>query len=90
MWYYLDEANTEYPGLMSDGGWNLINGAWYYMNGSGGMMSEWLLLGNTWYYLGSDGAMKTGWQQIGGAWYYSIQKMIQWRRSWGNGGKHDH
>ena len=70
MWYYLDEANTEYPGLMSDGGWNLINGAWYYMNGSGGMMSEWLLLGNTWYYLGSDGAMKTGWQQIGGAWYY--------------------
>ena len=70
VWYYLDEANTEYPGLMSDGGWNLINGAWYYMNGSGGMMSEWLLLGNTWYYLGSDGAMKTGWQQIGGAWYY--------------------
>ena len=38
-------------------GWQMVNGAWYYMNGSGEMQTGWQYIGGRWYYLGTDGAM---------------------------------
>lgn len=37
-------------------GWQLVNGSWYYLSGSGAMLHD-CLAGN--YYLGSSGAMLT-------------------------------
>lgn len=69
-WYYLDTYNGEYPGLMSCGGFQEINGAMYYLTESGAMATNWLLQPEGWYYLGSDGARKYGWQLIEERWYY--------------------
>ena len=35
----------------------MVNGSWYYMNGSGEMQTGWQYIGGRWYYLGTDGAM---------------------------------
>ncbi len=51
-------------------GWNLINGVWYYMNGSGEMQTGWQNISGRSYYLNNSGAMLTGWQRLNGRWYY--------------------
>lgn len=38
-------------------GWQVIGGAWYYLDGSGAMHTGWIRLGETWYYLTASGAM---------------------------------
>ena len=51
--------------------WEMINGSWYYFDGTGWMATGWLKLGNNWYYLNpGNGAMVTGWLQLGSTWYY--------------------
>ena len=50
----------------STAGFTEINGSWYYLDGSGNMLTGWQEYDDNWYYMGSDGKMLTGWQQIGG------------------------
>ena len=57
-------------GSYTTNGWEVINGAWYYFDGAGWMVTGWVKLSGTWYYLTGSGAMATGWIQTGGTWYY--------------------
>ena len=45
-------------------------GALYYFDESGFMVTGWVELSDGWYYFGADGKMVTGWLQIGNVWYY--------------------
>ena len=45
-------------------------GALYYFDESGFMVTGWVELSDGWYYFGEDGKMVTGWLQIGNVWYY--------------------
>ena len=45
-------------------------GALYYFDESGFMVTGWVELPDGWYYFGEDGKMVTGWLQIGNVWYY--------------------
>ena len=45
-------------------------GALYYFDESGFMVTGWVELPDGWYYFGADGKMVTGWLQIGNVWYY--------------------
>ena len=45
-------------------------GALYYFDESGFMVTGWVELPDGWYYFGADGKMATGWLQIGNVWYY--------------------
>lgn len=48
-----------------------VGNAWYYLNGSGTMVTGWLHQGNVWYYLNGSGAMnKGGWSKVEKSWYY--------------------
>ena len=64
-WWYVD-ASGSYP--LNE--WRVIDGSYYYFNGSGYMCTNWLNYGGAWYWLGGSGAMATGWQKIGGSWYW--------------------
>ena len=64
-WWYVD-ASGSYP----SNEWRVIDGSYYYFNGSGYMCTNWLNYGGAWYWLGGSGAMATGWQSIGGSWYF--------------------
>ena len=70
VWYYLDAANEEYPGLMVEDGKKDIAGATYFFDGNGAMRTGWIQTKEGWYYANGSGAMALGWQWIGGAWYY--------------------
>lgn len=60
-----------YPdGKICQGGWEQINGSWYYFNEQGIMQTGWLLLDSFYYYLKPSGAMAIGWVQLDGTWYY--------------------
>ena len=65
-WWYRHAADGSY----TTNGWEVINGAWYYFDGAGWMVTGWVKLSGTWYYLTGSGAMATGWIQTGGTWYY--------------------
>ena len=55
-------------------GWQLVGGAWYWMDSSSCAMRTGLLqLGNSRYYLTASGAMATGWawDASEGCWYYA-------------------
>lgn len=67
-WSYLDETS----GSMKTG-WVLINGSWYYLDGSGAMKTGWLLLGNTWYWLEPSGLMATGFKLVNGVSHHFSQ-----------------
>ena len=64
-WWYVD-ASGSYP----SNEWRVIDGSYYYFNGSGYMCTNWLNYGGAWYWLGGSGAMATGWQSIDGSWYF--------------------
>ena len=68
-WWYR-EADGSYP----RNSWKVINGSWYYFDGSGWMVTGWRKIGGTWYYLNpGNGDMATGWTTIGGTRYYMNQ-----------------
>ncbi len=57
--------------------WELIDGAWYYFNNTGYMVTGWLNLehwkhnSNGWWYQRPDGSWPSNqWELIDGAWYY--------------------
>lgn len=64
-WWYVD-ASGSYP----SNEWRVIDGSYYYFNGSGYMCTNWLNYGGAWYWLGGSGAMATGWRSIGSSWYF--------------------
>ncbi len=64
-------------------GWQLIDGKWYYFDGSGTAKRGWVKTGRTWYYLDPDTAgMKTGLYEVGGAWYASNASGAMAARAW--------
>ena len=65
-WYYLD-ATT---GAMYADQWVLYNGKYYYLSGSGAMVTGWKLIGGQWYYFDKNGAMVMGWLKYKNCWYY--------------------
>ena len=70
VWYYLDENNTTYPGLMAANQKCTINGARYSFNASGAMQTGWIQSAEGWYYANENGVIVSGWKQIGRTWYY--------------------
>ena len=48
----------------------VINGATYYFDRYGYMVTGWEKIGGKWYMFNGSGVMQTGWQQIYGAWFY--------------------
>ena len=64
-WKYVDTDGKAHKG------WLTLNGSWYYMDPSTGIMQTgWKQVGGAWYYMQPSGEMKTGWLQDGGSWYY--------------------
>lgn len=64
-WKYVDADGTVHKGWLS------LNGSWYLMDSSTGVMQTgWKQASGVWYYLQPSGEMKTGWLQDGGSWYY--------------------
>lgn len=57
-------------GSYASGGWQMIEGSWYYFNSSGYMTTGWQAADGKWYYMDSDGKMLTGWQKLNDQWYY--------------------
>lgn len=54
----------------TSGGWEQVNGAWYYYDANGQKKTGWIQDGGNWYFLNNEGSMATGWVQSGGSWYY--------------------
>lgn len=46
-------------GSYTTSGWEYINGAWYYFDSQGWMMTGWIKVNDEWYYLETSGAMRT-------------------------------
>ena len=64
-WKYVDADGSNHKGWLS------LNGSWYYMDPSTGVMQTgWKKIDGVWYYMQTSGEMKTGWLQDGGNWYY--------------------
>ena len=56
--------------LISDSGWQKVDGIWYYYHGAT-LHKGWLLDNKKWYYMDTTtGAMQIGWINDGGTWYY--------------------
>lgn len=69
-WYYLDENNIEYPGLMVNDPEKIIDGTTYYFNADGAMVRGWKQYPEGWYYQDPSGVRATGWRRVAGVWYY--------------------
>ena len=66
-----DGWNYRYPdGSLGRGGWELIDGLWYYFNMDGLMLTGWQNVDGRYYYLQPDGQMAVGWARVGQQWYY--------------------
>ena len=65
---FLNSAGNAYADT-----WIYVQNQWYWVDGTGTMLTGWLLRGDKWYYLDASGAMVTGWLQYGGTWYYMGQ-----------------
>lgn len=60
-----------YPdGTICRGGWEYIEGQWYYFNIDGVMQTGWQNIDNQHYYLYPNGQMAVGWANIDGKWYF--------------------
>lgn len=57
-------------GSLCRGGWETIDGFWYYFDVDGRMATGWQQLGGKWYYLHPNGQMAVGWTRINDLWYY--------------------
>ena len=69
-------------GSYTTNGWEVINGAWYYFDGAGWMVTGWLKRPSGWYYLTESGAMATGWIQLGSTWYYLNESGMMQADTW--------
>ena len=69
-WYYLDESNEEYLGLLVTDCKKEIGGRTYYFNSDGAMQTGWVKQPEGWYYTDANGNKKIGWLQLGKSWYY--------------------
>ena len=68
-----DGENWSYrfpDGNLCRGGWEIIDGLWYYFDVDGRMLTGWQQVGGSWYYLYPNGQMAVGWARIDGRWYY--------------------
>lgn len=64
-WHY------RYPdGSLCRGGWESINGLWYYFNMDSLMLTGWQNIDGRNFYLYPDGQMAVGWARIDNKWYY--------------------
>lgn len=60
-----------YPdGSLCKGGWEYIEGRWYYFDPDGIMQTGWQDINSQRYYFHSGGQMAVGWTKIDGKWYY--------------------
>lgn len=57
-------------GSVATSEWARINGAIYYFDDSGYMVTGWLAVGSSWYYFHPSGARASGWLKEAGSWYY--------------------
>ena len=77
-WWYQYADNTYPKSQFAD-----IDGARYYFDGSGYMVTGWKKVGNYWYYFRSDGKMGANdWAKSGSKWCYldSVGRMVTgWR-----------
>ena len=76
------DSNHQFPGgattasvewsIATPGGWNKIDGKWYYYDDGGNMVtSKWVKDSNGWVYLGADGVMVTEkWVKDSKGWCY--------------------
>ena len=82
-WWY------QYPdGTYPSNKWETIDGARYYFNNAGYIVTGWLKLGNSWYYLNANGAMVTGWINLKNVWYYLDPSTGKMATGWvSSGGK---
>ena len=76
-WWY-----SHADGSYTTNDWEVINGSWYYFDGSGCMMTGWLKRPSGWYYLTGSGAMATGWVQAGNTWYYMNESGVMQADTW--------
>ena len=69
-----------------DGSWAanqwIKDGAWYYMDGAGWMVTGWRQIGGNWYYFDADGSMHTGWLDNGGGQLFFFDKNGIAYRGW--------
>lgn len=66
-----DTWSYRYPdGTLCRGGWEYIEGQWYYFNVEGVMQTGWQLIGNQYFYLNPNGQMAVGWTKVNDKWYY--------------------
>lgn len=73
VWFY------RYPdGSLCRGGWNYIDGQWYYFNMEGAMTTGWQNIDGRYYYLHSNGQMAVGWARINEKWYYFLPEPEEW------------
>lgn len=73
-------------GKVLGGGWNRVDGSWYYMNAGGLAVTGWLQSGDSWYYMDPDtSAMRTGWVSDGSGWFYLGESGVM-RTGWLNDG----
>lgn len=52
-WWLQEDGGVGYAA----NGWRLVDGSWYYFDGSGYMLTGWQNLGGTWYYMYDNGVM---------------------------------
>ena len=76
-WWY-----SHADGSYTTNDWEVINGSWYYFDGSGWMVTGWLKRPSGWYYLTGSGAMATGWVQVGSTWYYMNESGVMQADTW--------
>ena len=47
-----------------------VDGATYYFDADGWMVTGWKQIGKAWYFFKGSGALATGWQEVNGSWYW--------------------
>lgn len=75
-WYYMDPWTLD-----KKKGWIKDNGADYYLDNNGVMVTGWKTIDNRTYYFKSNGEMAKGWEKINDIWYY-FNKEGQYETGW--------
>lgn len=79
-WWYQNEDGT-YPASE----WLTDNGAKYYFDEQGWMVTGWRKIDGKWYLFSNSGAMQTGWKWVGGKCYYMADSGIMAEDVWVDG-----